>query len=211
MRIFTRRLALAVIIAVPAMLVGSLLFAAPKKYINLVFEAEQVQKLSGVMFQVIPMKNDASGEVSGKSVLAIPKLKPEEKVKTDEVTYKVRIPENGTYYFWARTHWTTGCGNSFFLKVQGYGSAKWVIGGDGTYNTMHWLCLSDGNNSSHPRPLMLKKGEVTFTLGAREGGTAVDQFLLTTDDKKRPAGIYPATKDLLVMEKPKDDKKSGKK
>ncbi|MHB9131595.1 MAG: hypothetical protein ACYDBB_10975 [Armatimonadota bacterium] len=211
MQHITRRFALTVIMAaVPVMLAGSLLLAAPKKYISLVFEAEQVQKLSGITFKAIPKKVDPSGEISGKMVLAIPKLKAEEKLKADEVTYRVRVPQDDTYYFWARTHWSTGCGNSFFLKVQGYGANKWVLGGDGTYDTLHWICLSDGDNGGQPRPLILKKGVVTITLATREGGVEADQFILTNDKEKRPAGIFKPTPNLLVIEKPAPPKNTKK-
>ncbi len=176
------------------------LWAAPQ-FRTLIFEAEDVQKLSGKTFKVMKCIEDPSGKVSGKKVLAVPKLQPGEKVVKDEVTYRVRIPETGTYYFWARTFWSSGCGNSFYLKVEGYNAGEWVIGGDGTYDSLHWVCLSDGGDNNRPRPLQLKKGVVTFTLGAKESGARADQFLLTTDRQKEPQDIYHPTPDLLVIDK----------
>jgi hypothetical protein len=174
--------------------------AAASRYVNLVFEAEQVGKLSGKAFKVMKQVEDASGKVSEKKVLAIPKLPAGTKVPKDEVSYTLRIPQDGAYYLWARVFWSTGCGNSFFLRVEEAGAGEWILGGDATYDAMHWICLTDGgDNSSRPRPLRLKKGMATLVLGARESGTRVDQFLLTTDRAKQPASIYKATKDLLVI------------
>ncbi|MHB9025352.1 MAG: hypothetical protein ACYC7E_14480 [Armatimonadota bacterium] len=202
MRKRVRSAALIGIFGLPLLLCAGLLLAAPQRYITIVFEAEQATGLAKTIFVVEKVTQDASGKISGNKVLAIPKTPQGTKIPRDEVTYKVKIPATGTYYLWTRTFWTTGCGNSVFMKVEGYDSGKWIIGGDGSYDFMHWVCLSDGDNSSNPRPLKLKQGTVTFTLGAREGGVRIDQFLLTTDRKKRPADIYTPTKDALVLPPP---------
>jgi flagellar hook assembly protein FlgD len=173
------------------------------KYTTIVWEAEAT-KVSGIAkgFVIATMKENATGEVSGNKVLGIPKLEEGDKITDpDHVTYKVNIPAAGTYYLWGRCYWTTGCGNSFYMKVEGFNnSGEWILGGDGTYDLLHWICLSDGgDNANSPRPLALKAGTVTFTLGARESGTRVDQFLLTTDAKKRPADCYTPTASALVQ------------
>lgn len=162
-----------------------------------VWEAEDGRIATGKAFVVKPYVKDPTGPVSGKKVMAIEKLPQGQKVAKDEVTYQVTIPENGVYYLWARVLWSTGCGNSFLFKSQGI-TGEWVLGGDGTYDAMHWICLSDGNR---PRALQLKKGKITFTLGAKESGTRADQFLLTTDRRYVPQGIYKATANLLVAPK----------
>jgi hypothetical protein len=75
-----------------------------------------------------------------------------------------------------------------------------VIGEDGTYDMLHWVCPSDGGtNTDNPRPFTLKAGTATFKLGAREPGIKVDQYLLTTDAKKRPAGCYSPTAGALAQ------------
>jgi hypothetical protein len=177
----------------------SLLWAVP--YTKIVWEGEDVGKLPGKVFFVKKKAEDPSGKVSGNKALAVPKLDPGAKVAREEITYKVKVPADGRYYLWARTFWTTGCGNSFFVKVQGYDSGEWIIGGDGTYNMMHWVCLSDtGDNKSRPRPLILKKGTVTITFGSRESGTMLDQAVLANDPGFQPAGIYKATAGALVKE-----------
>jgi len=172
-------------------------------YTTIVFEAENVRNLTGRAFHIAKFAENANGKVSGNQVLEIAKLAPGEKVAKDEITYHVKVPKAGIYYFWARTYWANGCGNSFWVKVEGYdtGENAWVLGGDGTYNSMHWVNLNDGSNNSKPRPLRLHSGQVTITLIAKEGGVKADQFLLTSDSGKTPAGVYKPTPDALVFSK----------
>lgn len=199
MRLISRRLPWIALLSLPMVLVAGALLAA--KSTTLIFEGEQVANLSGKGFVFKKYVEDPTGKVSGNKVLAVPKCEAGSKPTKDTVTYKVRIPVTGVYYLWARTFWSTGCGNSFLLQVQGYDTDKeWIIGGDGTYDALHWVCLNDsGDNRTRPRPLRLKKGVVAFTLGVKEGGTMVDEFLLTTDALKRPEGCYKPTPDVLEM------------
>jgi hypothetical protein len=166
------------------------------KYVTLVFEAEDVQNLSGKEWFVKKRAEDTSGKVSGNKVLAVRRCPPGEKPKLDEVVYKVNIPQAGIYYLWARTFWANGCGNSFLFNMDEE-KGKSIIGGDATYNSMHWVCWKD---NADPRPLKLKKGEVTFIMGSKESATEIDQFLLTTDPEMYPANIYKPTPNLLVKE-----------
>ena len=74
-------------------------------------------------------------------MLAIDKVPPGEHVQADKVSYKVKIPRDDVpYYLWGRAFWSTGCGNSVLVNVSGY-TADWVLGGDGTYDCLHWVCL----------------------------------------------------------------------
>lgn len=189
MRISTRLCTRALMIALAMVLSTSALFAASP----LVWEAENVKDLSGKAFFISKLTTDPSRYVSGKSVLRLPKVPEGEKIARDEVSYKVNIPANGTYYLWARVRWTNGCGNSFLMKLPNVAGEQ-ILGGDGTYDILLWKSLNDGGR---PRPLTLKKGVMTFTLISKESGTMADQFLLTTDRKYTPAGIYKATSDLL--------------
>ena len=198
MKMMTARALLTAALAIPAICLAATLFAAPR-YLTLCWEAEDAQNVSGKAWKSQKFTDDPSGKVSGKRVLSVPHYTPGEHPPKDEVIYKVKVPQDGIYYLWARTYWVNGCGNSFFMQIEGYDSGDWIIGGDGTYNSMHWVCLNDGgNNSGNPRPLQLKKGTVTFTVGAKESATKIDQFLLTTDRKLTPANIYKPTADLLA-------------
>lgn len=177
----------------------SLLSAAP--FAKIVWEGEDpLVKLPGKVFSVKKKKEDPNGKVSGEKVVAVPKGEPGEKVIREDLVYHVNVPADGRYYLWARTFWSTGCGNSFFVKVEGYDSGEWTIGNDATYNVMHWVCLSDTGNQSKPRPLMLKKGVIDISIGSRESGTMLDQLLLTTDANLQPAGIYKVTEKALAKE-----------
>ena len=187
------------ILALAVLCSATRLFAAPVKYLTLCWEAEDARGITGKVFRVKKLPEDPSGMVSGKKVLEIPRVPKGEKVKPDSVYYKVNIPATGTYYFWARTLWSTGCGNTFTLKLAGF-PGDWVIGKDASYDFLHWVCLTDtGDDKSKVRPLHLKKGVLKITLATREAGVMADQFVLTNDPQFQPAGIYKATKDLLVL------------
>jgi hypothetical protein len=198
MRLMTRMI-ITTVLAVVAIAGATALFAAGK-YTILCFEAENGQGGSGKVWAPKKYVQDPKGNAaSGKKVLAVPHYPAGEKPVRDEVTYKVKIDQPGAYYLWANTLWRNGCGNSFYVKVEGYKSGDWIIGGDGTYDVLHWVCLTDGGkNGGNPRPLMLKKGTVTITIGAKESATAVDQFVLTTDKKYLPVNTVKPTPNILV-------------
>jgi len=210
MRSIITRAVITMALAALAVFFATALFAGGK-YVTLVFEAEYAQNLSGKEWHVKKRAEDTSGKVSGKKVLAVPRCAPGEHPKKDEVIYKVNIPQQGTYYLWARVFWANGCGNSIlFRKIEDDEKEKGetIIGGDATYGSMHWVCWKNG---ADPLPLNLKKGVATFIMGSKESATEVDQFLLTTDKELYPANIYPPTPNVLVKETKKtDDKKATK-
>jgi hypothetical protein len=192
--------------AVAALVLGGvkLMPAFGAQFVNIVFEAEEVRNLSGKAFQVQKKMETASGKVSGNKVLGIPHLGNGQHPPQDTAVYKVKVPKAGIYYLWARTQWSSGCENKVDLRVQGYdkGDTKWILGNDGTYNTLHWVNLNEPGSDA-PRKIKLAAGVTAFTFIAREGGIALDQILLTTDKDKTPAGIYTPTKDALVFDAPK--------
>ena len=186
-----------------ALLSASRAAAAPAKYLSLCWLAEDARGITGKVFRLKKYAEDSSTAVAGwkygkHHVLEIPKIPKGEKVKPDEVFYRVRIPETGTYYFWGRTLWSTGCDHSFTLKMEGF-RGEWVLGGDATYDALHWVCISDSGDSSKVRPLHLTKGVMKIALVTRQAGVMADEFMLTTDPKCQPAGVYKPTKDLLVV------------
>jgi len=181
------------ITAAALLTIASMLFAAAKS--KVIFEAEDGTIVTKQSFRVQKSPEDAGTKASGGKVMAIPKAPLGEKVKPDQVTYKVNIPADGFYVLWGRTYWTTGCGNSFSVKVEGYNDAVWTLGGDATYDVLHWVCLKDGDT---PRKLKLRKGVVTITLVAKEPGVRADEFILTTDAETLPAGVYKPTPGALA-------------
>jgi hypothetical protein len=185
------------IIAVGLLLAIPLL-AGEKPPVTLCFEAEAAQQITGKAFSIREFRGKENHKASGDKVLAIAQTQPGPS-QPGAASYRIRIPQDGTYYLWTHVYWTTGCGNSFFLQLDLFKKAKLLLGGDSTYNTLHWVTLSDsGDNAGNPLPLRLKKGELTLTLGAKENGVMIDQLVLTTDAKFEPAGIYDLTPDVLV-------------
>lgn len=162
--------------------------AIHEMYKGVVWEAETAQ---GILQQrlafeiakkVVPKNNDGTGGVSGNRWLSIArKESDQEKIIPDTARYSINIPASGTYYLWARTYWDSGCGNSFFVNIDGVNKSSddaFILGGDATYDGLHWVCLMVGKDM---RPLQLGAGMVNINLKVREAGTAVDQFLLTQD------------------------------
>jgi hypothetical protein len=189
------RLLLIALFTCSLLLAGGLLLAAVPR--QLVWEGEQVspKALSGKALKIMTLRNDPAGKPSSGKVIGVEKVPRGQKVVPDAVAYRVKIPVKGTYYLWSRVSWSTGCGNSFYINVSGV-KGDWIIGGDGTYDSMHWVCISDGN---HPKGFALTPGVVTFTLRSRESGTMLDEFLLTTDRTTIPGGIYKPTAGVLAQ------------
>lgn len=197
--LFTTMLALGFALGM-TLIGGKYLFAAGQ-YVKLVWEAEDV-KTNGKAFHVRKYVEDPLGKASGGKVLAIDKVKPGEHVAPDKVTYTLNIPRDGVYFLWARTLWSTGCGNSVLINIGG-SQHDWVLGGDATYDCLHWICLCDGgNNDSNPRPLQLKKGPLTITLKSVKGGIMLDEFLLTTDREAEAQGAMTPTPNALIKDAP---------
>lgn len=182
-------ISLRMLVLMLAMLCAGSVFAAK----TWVWEAENITgQLSGKAFQIAKLTRDPTGKVSEKQVLSIPKAEKGKKFPEDSVTYKINVPADGNYYLWARVRWSTGCGNSINMSIEGI-KGSYVIT-DGTYDALHWLALLDGKN---PLKLALKKGTETLTLTSKENGLMLDQFLLTDSAKYRPADIYTATKNFV--------------
>ncbi|MEI7832595.1 MAG: hypothetical protein WCJ56_05300 [bacterium] len=163
---------------------------------GVVWEAETAQgiKQQRLAFEIskkiLPIDEDGAGGVSGEKWLKVArKENDQEKIIPDTARYYINIPAAGTYYLWARTYWDSGCGNSFFVHIDGVNKSSddtFVLGGDATYNGLHWVCLLEGKNM---KPLQLKAGLVNLNLLVREAGTNVDQLLLTRDYKFVPTDV----------------------
>jgi len=184
MRHLTWGSALRALVIVAALYGATALFAT-----EWIWEGETTSsELSGKAFQVMKLTKDPTGQVAGKKVLGIPKMAKDAKIEADSVDYQLNIPKDGTYYLWARVRWASGCGNTFYITAPG--TTKAILGKDATYDALHWICWNDAGK---PKKLVLHKGVVTISLGARESGTMVDQFLLTNVATYRPASVYNAT------------------
>lgn len=103
-----------------------------------------------------------------------------------KATFKVKAKTAGQYYFYARTLWPSGCGNSFYIRKAG--GSNHVLGQDGTYNVWHWVKL--------PEKLVLAAGENVIVVGNREDGVLMDQIFMTTTDRV-PQGAEKVTEGAL--------------
>ncbi len=183
-------------------MVGTPLWAARPVY--LVFEAEAVQGVTGKAFVVQKKIEDPAGKTSGNKVLAIPRQgQPDDHIRpvADKVVYNIRVPKSGTYYLWVRARWSSMYENKVDLRIQGYdkGDPIWILGNDATCQALHWVSLNEPGSDDVLRPFKLTAGVTAITVIAREGGIMLDQFLLTTDKFRNPAGALTDTSGALVQ------------
>jgi len=84
-----------------------------------------------------------------------------------KAVYKIKVPADGIYRFWARCWWYDGCGNSFFLQCDNKPIV--TLGSDHTYKKYHWV--------KGPK-LKLNQGIHYIRIVNREDGAKMDQWLL---------------------------------
>ncbi|MFO7898612.1 MAG: hypothetical protein R6V58_06090, partial [Planctomycetota bacterium] len=89
----------------------------------------------------------------------------------------LELPEPGTYHAWVHGRWPDECGNSICLQVGP--SRERTAGNDSVYNLWHWVPAGAFELAGPTVPLAVIQ---------RETGAAVDQVLLTTDERFRPVG-----------------------
>jgi hypothetical protein len=92
-------------------------------------------------------------------------------------TYKIAIPESGTYQFWGRAWWFDACGNSFYVMADATevtSSTPYFT--DQIFRKWHWV--------AGPK-FTLSKGNHLIRIQYREDGTMLDQFILTTSPASR--------------------------
>lgn len=97
--------------------------------------------------------------------------------------YKVNAKSAGLYYLWARTYWTSGCGNSIYVSVNGGNNI--ILGQDGQHDAWHWV--------GGATRVTLKAGVNTIAIKNRETGVRVNQVFLTEDAEYTPQGIRKDT------------------
>jgi hypothetical protein len=140
------------------------------------------------------MAKAASQVASGGAYIHIPLRRPHGTTEgapsdTGHTTYRITIPEAGSYTFWGRAHWYDGCGNSFFLRIGDKPNV--VFGNNGTYQRWHWV--------RGPR-VTLNKGTVTIRIQNREDGAKLDQFLLTTNARYVPVQAEKETSQYVTKQ-----------
>jgi len=112
------------------------------------------------------------------------------KVKAGMAKIALEIPADGGYTFWLRTYWEGECSNT--LQVQIDEQPPFLVGGDATYHSWHWIKFPVSKLTPAPK---LTKGSHTITILHREDGVRLDQLLLTTSPRFVPsvekAGVSP--------------------
>jgi hypothetical protein len=182
------------LILAAAMLLGTGLLQAAVTRARICFEAE------GAESRQVPFVAQKVKAASEGKCLAIapgagcaPEMNLDQPKVSGEVVYHFRVTTAGKYYFWARTWWDDGCGNSFKVYVDKI-ELPLIYGEDATYDHWHW--------PKTPRtPFTLSKGTHTLRIANREDGIKIDQICWTTDPEYVPGGgngTERVTKNALV-------------
>ena len=103
------------------------------------------------------------------------------------VTHTFVVEEPGAYVLWIRKSWTSGCGNSLTVSVDG--GKEITFGGDATYGKWDWKRVPDPAQPGQPLLCTLTKGTHTIAIGNREDGSRYDQILLIQDSEYVPVSI----------------------
>lgn len=196
----------------------------PAKGETLVWEAEAYQEQVGTGFSAMkllenPAKNVSgkrSRKVSGNRVLVLPGVAPNIVDRPPAaVSYRLRVPKAGVYYLWARTLWYADTYDemkycTYFTVTLGQSQPSWRLGGDRTFQALHWVSLMD-RNDDNLQPLKLPKGIATLTIAHCQNPFAIDEFLLTTSPKLQPMGAITPTHTLAkdrkaLVPRPKPNK-----
>ena len=161
-----KRLLIFIIIGFLFIVMVSCVFAQTNTVSKIVIEAEHFS-------QITPsMKVSVDNKASRGKCIEIPLILPHGTDKsgpsdTGKTVYKIKIPADGIYRFWARCWWYDGCGNSFFLQCDS--KPKVTLGSDQTFKKYHWV--------KGPK-LKLSQGIHYIRVINREDGAKMDQWLL---------------------------------
>ena len=179
----------AALVAVAALAVLTVALAQGVTRYRIVVEAEHNNAINPSM-KVVSGDSNASNSKWVEYPLKRPHAQSENPaVKGDGgyATYKVNVPATGTWKVWIRRWWQDGCGNSFFLSVDG-GSPQTVQ--DATYQVWKW--------TKAPQAYSLSAGTHTFKLQNREDGARCDELLITNDALFQPVRAMAETAQYLV-------------
>jgi len=168
-----------------ALIIGVFLFSIYcQAETTICFEAEDTSKITKPV-KIVQIKDKiiASKISKGKCIEIVQGAGSGTKAG-GSATYKINLPEDGTYYFWARCWWIDSCGNSFSVKIAD--KPLFTFGNDGTYKRWHWVKAKI--------KLKLKKGKHDLIIKNREDGIKIDQILITNDRKVIPVDIEDSKK-----------------
>lgn len=168
------------------------IFATLPSYGNVVFEAEYWTLKSGIFRdckanqRLSEFEMPAISGASSDAFVTVPQGVGKPPKVSGEITYSFFVPEDDTYYLWARVWWIDGCGNSLTIQIDD--TPPFTFGQDGTYKRWHWFQALRGLPQ-----LNLQAGLHTLTISAREDGVAIDQIMLTRQKRRVPMGKEEVT------------------
>jgi len=178
----------AALVALVTVVLVSVALAQATRY-RIVVEAEHHSSIQASMHVVSGDSNVSNGKYVEYPLKRPHATSENPAVKGDGgyATYKVKIPATGQYTMWIRRWWQDGCGNSFFLSVDG-GSPQTIQ--DATYQTWKWTKATQAYS--------LSAGTHTFKLQNREDGARCDEILITNDARFSPVRAMSETSEYLV-------------
>ncbi len=173
------------LVALSLLVLGGALWAA--SVVTLVFEGENYTWVKPSMRKV------ADKAASNGAYVEIPLQRPhgtEESAPFDDgsVTFKINIPQAGTYRLWVRAHWYDPCGNSFFVMGDDMSPEVPAFISDATCQKWHWAKGAE---------YTLSAGYHLIRFQNREDGAKLDEFLLTTSSQLVPTRLMKETSQYL--------------
>jgi PKD repeat protein len=107
--------------------------------------------------------------------------------------YAIDFSTAGTYYVWVRMLGSSGSTDSLHVGLDGQPASLGKWGVTDTSGTWHWEeCITDASGQARVTVDVSSPGVHTFNIWMREGGTAVDKVVLTTDAGFVPEATGPA-------------------
>ena len=89
--------------------------------------------------------------------------------------FEARVPEEGTYFPWARVWWEDSCGNSVIVALERDSEpARQFVVQDGTMKWWHWLPVAGEGG------IKLQQGAYRLLVVNREDGARLSRLLFTT-------------------------------
>lgn len=157
-----------------AVMVPLAFFVAPRTPFLAVLEAENPAELRP------PMRMLREKEASGGMAVELPPGCGQgwRGLGAGSATYRVDVPREGLYRFWARVLWRDGCTNAFFLQAND--EPRVVFGNDAVFNEWHWV---------KGQQLRLREGVNYITFANHSDGTALDKIVCTDDPLYAPEGL----------------------
>ncbi len=96
-----------------------------------------------------------------------------------EAKYVVDLPGDAKWTLWGRTRWKDGCGNAFYVSVNG--GRKLILGNDAEFGRWHWVRIPG---------IPMQPGSNSITISNREDGVELDKLLITNDTDFQPSHTW---------------------